>query len=183
MQIITIEQAEIMERAERLKSILIVPENAKKLESLRTETGDYLKSIKTQLKEAKDKYLEPFAVQEAQVLATIKPLEDALKRFSDEILDSKKIAFRNKVCQEWEYLVQSDIDGNIAPFDEIYDPAWYGKAEKVWKPLLIKAWKTYIRKGDKANFYFVLENCEREKAEAVERFIIENKINYRKEEI
>lgn len=174
---------EIGERVAKLNSIYVAKENAKKLEEIRTESNDYIKALKTKIKEAKEEYLKPFSAIEEQALALIAPLEEATKDFSDRILVQKKALFMEKVQAEWEYLSSLDQNGEIAPFNEVYDPSWYGKPEKVWKPALLAAIKKYISKGNRLSVYFLLDNCTREEADLVEALLIKSKINYRKEEI
>ena len=180
MELIVIPPQEITERIERL-NIAITPENAKKNEDLRTEGNNYVKSIKNQLKALKEEYLKPFAEQEKKVLETLKPLEDALKVYGENILEAKKISFREKVYKEWTYLVQLDTDGNIAPFDEIYDPSWYGLAEKEWKPRLIAAWKKYVTSGQVVNATLFLESVSEGALWEIEKELIARRINYQKE--
>lgn len=182
MELMVIAPKEVSDRIERLQAVVITPENAKKNEDLRTEGNAYVKDIKSQLKALKEEYLKPFTEQEEKVLAAIKPLEDELKIFSGKVLDAKKLAFRDKVYKEWTYLVSLDMDGNIAPFDEIYDPDWYGLPEKEWKPRLIGAWKKYITAGEVADITFHLENVSLESAREIERYLIEHRITYRKEQ-
>lgn len=181
MELMKIPPREIEERVARLKAVAITPENAKKNEDLRTEGNAYVKSIKNQIKALKEEYLKPFTEQEKAVLEALKPLEDELKAFSESVLEAKKIAFRNKVYQEWTYLVQMDMDGNIAPFEEIYDPSWYGDAEKEWKPKLIAAWKSYVTSGEIVNATFHLERVSMGSVREIEKIIIEKRIMYRKE--
>ena len=181
MELMRIPPEEIAERINRLQSVAITPDNVLKNEDLRTEVNAYVKGIKTQLKDLKEEFLKPFTEQERVVLATLKPLEDEAKIFADAVLEAKKIRFRETVRQEWTYLVQMDTEGNIAPFDEIYDDKWYGLPQKEWKPKLISAWKSYITSGEIVNATFHLESVSLEAVREIEKFIIEKRVMYRKE--
>ena len=151
------------------------------LEDARADTNSYIKSVKDEIKRAKEEYLKPFSEIEKRALEVLKPLEDENARFSKELLERKKADFEAKVKAEWEYLSSLDPDGNVAPFAEVYDPDWYGTPEKVWKPLLASRIKAYVTKGERTTAYFVLEGCTKEEASEVEGFLISRKIAYRKE--
>ena len=183
MNQIQIAPQEITDRVNKLKAICVSKENAKSLEAIRTETNNYIKSVKFTIEEAKKEFLKPFAAVEEQALAILNPLEEANREFSDAILTQKKAVFFEKVMAEWEYLTSLDPNGNVAPFQEVYDPSWYGKPEKVWKPALASAIKKYVNKGERTTAYFVLEGCTYEDMGKVEAFLIENKIAYRKENL
>ena len=152
------------------------------LEDARADTNRYVKSVKDEIKKAKEEFLKPFSELEERALEILKPLEDENARLSKELLERKKAEFDAKVKAEWEYLSSLDPDGNVAPFEEIYEPGcFYGTPEKVWKPLLAARIKAYITKGERTTAYFVLEGCTREEASEVEGFLISRKIAYRRE--
>lgn len=151
------------------------------LEDARADTNRYVKSVKDEIKKAKEEYLKPFSELENRALEVLKPLEEENARLSKELLERKKTEFEAKVKAEWEYLSSLDPDGNVAPFGEIYEPDWYGTPEKVWKPLLASRIKAYVTKGERTTAYFVLEGCTKEEASEVEGFLISRKIAYRKE--
>lgn len=180
-ELMAVSPAEVSERIERLNEIKVERESAKTLDAMRAETNAYVKGIKENIKRAKEEFLKPFTALEEQALNILKPLEEANKEFSDRVLTQKKAVFFEKVHQEWEYLSSLDNDGVIAPFASVYDPSWYGKPEKEWKPALLNAIKREKEKGEPTTAYFVIEGCTKGEVRKIEEFLVANRIAYRKE--
>ena len=144
---VTIELAYVNQRIDMLQKMAVTPENAKKLEDLRTDTNKFIKGVLDLIEEKKEEYLAPFHESEEHLLSQLRPLMQANEDFAERILEAKKIAFEGKVKQRWEELCSLDLNGEIVPFNEVYDPKWYGKSEKVWLNALISAIKAYKQKG------------------------------------
>ena len=180
MELITMQDAEIAMLTSRLESICVSTKNITALEEIRAETNKKLKEAKDAISAAEKEYLKPFDEMRKAALAKLEPLEKATKKFSADILEAKKTAFREKVEEEWKILSTMNEEGLVAPFEEVYDPSWYGMAEKDWKPLLIKAIKRHLTKDDEATVYLKLY-CSKQEASQVENYLIENKITYEKE--
>ena len=179
-KIMTLDAAEIAERAERLNSIAVSPETAPSLEVVRKEANAYLKAIDAKVSEARRAFMLPFEEMASALEGTLKPLREATKSFSENLLEANKARFRERVRAEWGILTSLDPDGNVAPFDEVYDPSWYRLPEKEWKPRLASAIREYVHRDEKTTAYFVLE-CTNGQVRDVEGFLIANKIIYRKE--
>ena len=180
MEIITLQDAELAALVARLQSIAITPDNITALESVRADTNKKLKEAKEAIAQAKEDYLKPFAEIEQSALARLKPLEDAARKFASDLLETKKAAFRDKVQAEWRILSMMSEDGVIAPFEEIYNPAWYGMPEKEWKPLLASSIKRHASKDERITLYLKLR-CTNAEAGEVEGMLIQNHIVYEKE--
>ena len=174
---------EINEKAERTLSLAVSPDNATSLEKVRTENNKYIKAVKAEIEKAKEEYLKPFSILEAQALEALKPLEEANKTLTQNILEAKKIAFRERVKEYWEQIMSLSQDGLYAPFEEVYDPAWYGKTDKEWQSKLIAAIKKYNAKDLIEGCYFVIERAPKWKIDEIEAFIISELVTYRKEQL
>lgn len=178
--LVNLKEAEILEKADKLRSIVITPENAKKNEDLRKEANSYLKTIKNNIEEAREEYLKPFAEKEEEVLRILAPLEEAAKDLQQRILECNKVAFKEKVKNKWEEYCS--IDGEIHDFEKVYDPSWYGKPEKSWGDALLNKFKALRTKDEPIKVRFYLD-CNKAQAKEVEDFIIQQHIVYLKEEL
>lgn len=178
--LVNLKEAEILEKADKLRSIVITPENAKKNEDLRKEANSYLKTIKNNIEEARTEFLKPFAEKEEEVLRILAPLEEAAKDLQQRILECNKVAFKEKVKNKWEEYCS--IDGEIYDFEKVYDPSWYGKPEKTWGDALLNKFKALRTKDEPIKVRFYLD-CNKSQAKEVEDFIIHQHIVYLKEEL
>lgn len=179
-ELITMQDAEIATLTTRLQSICVSTKNLTALEEIRADTNKKIKEAKDAISSAEKEYLKPFDEMKKIALSKLEPLEKAAKKFSADILEAKKTAFREKVEEEWKILSTMNEEGLVAPFEEVYDPSWYQLAEKEWKPLLIKAIKNYAHKDESAVLYLKLF-CTKEDAFKVEKYLTENRIAYEKE--
>ena len=181
MELTFIAPSEINEKAERTLSLAVSKENATSLEKVRTENNKYIKSVKEKIEEARQEFLKPFNALEQQALEALKPLEEANKTLTQNILEAKKTAFREKVKEYWEQIMTLDPDGLYTPFEEVYDPAWYGDSGKDWQSKLIAAIKKHNSKDLIQGCYFIIERAPKWKLDEIEAFIISELVTYRKE--
>lgn len=116
---------EAQEKAKTLLSLAVTQENARSLESKRTEANKEIKAYKNSIEEAKAKYLEPFTAMEKQALEAIKPYEEATKVFSGEILDAKKAKREAEMREYYEGLARLAMseDGELPEDFPSYEKA------------------------------------------------------------
>ena len=128
-------QDTIMLKVEQLDNIVIDPNRITVIEEVRTSNNDLIKSYENRVKEALDFVTASYRERLQPILDSLEPLKKANKEFADKILETKKMVFKETVRQEWINLGLVG-DGELPPFEDCYDERWYGKARKVWLPLL-----------------------------------------------
>lgn len=169
-------QSEVEEKVNKIKNLAITPENAKRNEDLRKDNNAYIKDIKNSLNKAKEEYLKPFSEQEEKVLSVIEPLEIANKELSANILDSKKIAFKNYIKSEFELLAREDANGELPEFEDIYEPTWYGLTKIQARENLVAKLKKFAKRANKVKA-LILVNCTEEDYEELQHYIYTSRIN------
>ena len=170
-------QEEATERANKLSKVVVDPSNPRQCEDLRTDTNKWIKNYESALESFVNDYSKP-------AKDFVKPYEDALNPIllavndlSERILIAKKEAFKNKVHEKYNYLVETSDDGVIYDFEEIYEPSWYGKPEKMWFPLLIGKLKKLDRKSVSVERFIKVE-CDGDRYSKLILFLKENSIKY-----
>lgn len=162
---------ETNKRKERVNSLAITKDNAKALEDIRTDNNAFIKSVKETVKEAKDKYLEPFTKLESQVLETIKPLEESNKTFSSKLLETKKQKLFEEMNEYYRSLIAPNEDGAL-PYNEMprFDVLIQGIPQTLTKAKMKEAIKERLESYQKVGIDVTLigshENLEKMKAYA-----------------
>lgn len=179
--LIDLNEAAILERADTLNNLAVTKGNVLSLEELRTENSKLIKRYKDEIAKLKEEFLKPFTEQEALILAEIEPLEKALSDFSKRLLATKKDRFMDKVREQWERTSLSDPDGVVIPFEEVYDPTWYGKSESVWLSLLNASIQEKKDEQSPVETTITIK-CGRSKLRGVFEYLISRGITFIKEE-
>lgn len=162
---------ETNKRKERVNSLAITKDNVKALEDIRTDNNAFIKSVKETVKEAKDKYLEPFTKLESQVLETIKPLEESNKTFSSKLLETKKQKLFEEMNEYYRSLIAPNEDGAL-PYNEMprFDVLIQGIPQTLAKAKMKEAIKERLESYQKVGIDVTLigshENLEKMKAYA-----------------
>lgn len=182
-QLINLATIEIAEKTDHLSKIVVSAENAKECEELRKETNAYIKSVKTQIENQKAEFLKEFTKAEEAALEILAPLERAAKTFSAQVLEVNKATFQKKVQERFMELAGLSPDGEIPEFDRVYDPSWYGKAQKVWEPLLIAKLRDFYQRNDMRTVAYFFDLITPTQDKEIEAFLINNLIAYRKEQL
>lgn len=168
-------QDTIMAKVDTLNNIAIDPSRITALETIRTENNDFIKSYESRVKEVFDLVTAPVMEKLQPVLDSLKPLKEANKDFADKILDSKKESFKETVKAEWMNIGLAG-DGDLPPFEKVYDDKWYGKARKVWMPLLSAKIKKVSQMNERHDF-IVRVRCTYSELSEIEGLLID-KGNY-----
>lgn len=121
--------SESTKRAESTSKMAVSPLNASNYETVRTENNKYIKDIRHRLDEAREVWDKPFEERALRVLAALKPLEEANKTLANSILFAKKKAFEDSMRERWKELALANPDGEIVPFEDVFDPKWYCKTK------------------------------------------------------
>lgn len=162
---------ETNKRKERVNSLAITKDNVKALEDIRTDNNAFIKSVKETVKEAKDKYLEPFTKLESQVLETIKLLEESNKTFSSKLLETKKQKLFEEMNEYYRSLIAPNEDGAL-PYNEMprFDVLIQGIPQTLAKAKMKEAIKERLESYQKVGIDVTLigshENLEKMKAYA-----------------
>ena len=139
------------DKAEQLNNLAVTIDNCLSLESLRTNNNKEIKAYKTQIEEAKKKYLESFTLIEEQALAAIKPFEEANKTFSNAILEAKKLRRNNELHNYYTDLLM------MATSEAGEIPSWFPTFGKANEGISYNAALTTAKQLIKAN----IENCKK----------------------
>lgn len=183
-QIITMDLAELQakatERAERCRNLAIAPTNARSFDSLRTENNKFIKDTEKALDGARKEFLRPFDEMAGKYLGALEPLREANKVLSNEILSARKEAFRNDMYEAWQGIATANGNGEVTPFDEAFDPSWYGKTKAEANRLLSEAMrKARLRKKRGVHTYTLVATEDR--FEELEQFMDTHCIAYERE--
>lgn len=169
-------KSEVEKRISAMGNLAIAPSNATAYETLRKDNNSYIKLVKGNIEKAKEEYLKPFDEKANELLEAIKPLEEANKKLSAEILEAKKKRFELDMRHEWETIAMPDENGEVVPFESVYDPSWYSKTKQDAKELMAKRLKWEISKKRKVQACIILD-CTKEELKAVKDFVYENRIS------
>lgn len=170
---------EILNLADHTRKV-VVSEGARSLDGLRKENNLKIKEHKAEIESMREKYLKPFEEMYKPFLLALNELEEANKELSKKILQAKKSEFEDKVKKELNYLMLLN-EGEYVPFELVYDPSWYDKPEKYWKPALARRVKDYLEKDDRHTYTFSFF-CAKKDADCVEKLLNDLQIIYLKEE-
>lgn len=185
MEPVTIELAilrdEVSERVGRCQNLAIAPSNASSFDSLRKDNNDYIRSVKAKVEGFREEVLKPYEERLAKILDELKPLEVANKALSNEILNAKKERFRKDMEAEYKDIVTADINGEIIPFERVFDPSWYGKTKTEARGLLAQALRKEKLKAERATYSYIVF-ADRARLEELELFMQTHGIDYQREE-
>lgn len=109
---------EANKRKEKVEALAVTQGNVRSVEDIRTDNNAFIKGVKENIEEAKEKYLEPFTALEKQALEAIKPLEIANKEFSNKILEAKKAKKLSEMEEYYRSLIAPKDDGSF-PYGEM----------------------------------------------------------------
>lgn len=158
-------------RKERVNSLAITKDNVKALEDIRTDNNAFIKGVKENIKEAKEKYLEPFTKLENEALEAIKPLEDGNKAFSAKLLETKKQKLLEEMEEYYRSLIAPNEDGTM-PYEEMprFDILIQGIPQTLAKAKMKEAIKERLESYQKIGIDVTLvgskDNIEKMKAYA-----------------
>lgn len=180
IELITL-RGEVSERVGKCQNLAIAPSNASSFDSLRKENNDYIRSVKQKVDSFREEVLKPYEARLAQILEELKPLEVANRALSNEILNAKKERFRRDMEAEYRDIVTADINGEIIPFDRVYDPSWYGKTKTEARGLLAQAIRKERLKAERVTYSYIVF-ADRARLEELELFMQTHGIDYQREE-
>lgn len=170
---------EVLNLADHTRNV-VVSEGARSLDDLRKENNRKIKGHRAEIESMREEYLKPFEETYKPFLLALNELEEANKELSKKILQAKKSEFEDKVKKELNYLTLLG-NGEYVPFEEVYDPSWYGKPEKEWKPILARRVKDYLEKDDRHTYTFSFFSAKKD-ADLVSKLLDDLNIIYIKEE-
>ena len=166
-------------RITRLEVVAIDGEHPEKCDAIRTDNNNFIKGYKARIESAIEEYTRPLRESLQPILDALNPLEIANKEFADKILESKKIAFKNEVKAMWQEFALAG-DGDVPPFEKVYNEKWYGKSKITWMKLLAEAIQKENRKLNAQHFTIRLE-CDYNTLAEVESYLIDKQLNYKVE--
>ena len=129
----------------RMENVAICIDMPTVNDSLSHNIKEFVKEYLKIIDDARNVFLQPFEEMVKPIMDLIKPVSLGQKEFAAKILETKKLAFKEKVREEYDYIISASDDGIVIPFDELYDPTWYACAnKKEWRDKLLKKYRKMV---------------------------------------
>ena len=145
------------ERKKRCDGLAITLENARQCEAVRTENNKFIKGAREAIDRIKDAYLKPLNEKLKPYEDCLDGLSEANKDLSKRLLETSKERFRQSLeaeFREWGFV---DEDGEVASFEEMWDPSWASKTKAEARKLLLLKLNKWKERGHKRHICVFLE--------------------------
>ena len=142
-----------------------------------------------EMKAERQRAVEPLL---GKIAGIMKPIDDVIAGFSEEakayadaVLTAKKERHRAK-CEEWygeqaALMLSADPDKALPAFEDVYEPNWYSKTDADCRKLITVKLTSAVREAKEGLHSFsVFTDVD---ADEVEKMLIDNKINYERNDL